>query len=341
MALGATRDFLYPVAVAVSALTTLTTPWLVKASGPVASYLDRALPAPMQTFASLYASWLESLGARRSTGVPATRRYVRLLVLDAAVLAVIIIGSAIEHASIIQFVTTRFEIPARLASIVVFTAAGVLAAPFAIGVVRVSRRLGITLATTALPSQGAGVDMAAAPRRALVMTIHILIVLVIGAPLVAVTQPFLPGLPGAILLVAIVLVLAIGFWRSATNLEGHVRAGAQVVAEALMSQSRRARTEVGDDPFTMVRELLPGLGDLDPVPLTGDSPAVGQTLAQLNLRGLTGATVIAILRESSPLVPSADEILRAGDILALTGSHDAVAAARVLLGPEAHVVPLA
>jgi CPA2 family monovalent cation:H+ antiporter-2 len=340
--LHATGNFLYPVAVAVSAITTLTTPWLVRASGPVASWLDRALPGPMQTFASLYASWLEGLGSapRRSRGNTQVRRLVRLLVLDAGVLAAIVIGAAIEHANIIEMVTARLAVPARLATIGVFTGASVLAAPFAIGVVRVSRRLGLTLATMALPAaHGGGLDMAAAPRRSLVTSIEILIVLVVGAPLVAVTQPFLPGLPGAILLVAIILVLAIGFWRSATNLEGHVRAGAQVVVEALISQSRRAPTEMGDEPFAMVRTLLPGLGDLDPVPLAPGSPAVGQTLAQLNLRGLTGATVIAILRgDAGTIVPTADEVLRAGDVLALTGSSDAVEAARAIL--EAIETPL-
>jgi CPA2 family monovalent cation:H+ antiporter-2 len=35
--LGATRDFLYPIAVAVSAITTLTTPWLIRASEPFAA----------------------------------------------------------------------------------------------------------------------------------------------------------------------------------------------------------------------------------------------------------------------------------------------------------------
>ena len=34
LSLGVTRGFLYPVAVAVSALTTLTAPWLIRAAGP-------------------------------------------------------------------------------------------------------------------------------------------------------------------------------------------------------------------------------------------------------------------------------------------------------------------
>ncbi len=54
VSLGATRDFLYPIAVAVSAITTLTTPWSIRAAGPVAAFIDRKLPHPLQTFASLY-----------------------------------------------------------------------------------------------------------------------------------------------------------------------------------------------------------------------------------------------------------------------------------------------
>ena len=53
-----------------------------------------------------------------------------------------------------------------------------------------------------------------------------------GIPLVAVTQPFLHSVPGAALLLVAVGLLAIPFWRSATELHGHVKAGAQVLLEA-------------------------------------------------------------------------------------------------------------
>jgi CPA2 family monovalent cation:H+ antiporter-2 len=59
---------------------------------------------------------------------------------------------------------------------------------------------------------------------------------------------------------------------------------------------------------------------------------VGKTLAQLNLRGLTGATVLAIHRGGGDVsVPTAGEVLRAGDVLALAGTHAAVEAAKGLL----------
>jgi CPA2 family monovalent cation:H+ antiporter-2 len=71
--------------------------------------------------------------------------------------------------------------------------------------------------------------------------------------------------------------------------------------------------------------------------LTEDLPSCGKTLADLDLRGRTGATVLAIERRDGPsIVPSGSEPLQAGDVLALAGSREAVTRALALLcrGPE-------
>ena len=61
LALGATGDFLYPVAVAVSAITTLTTPWLIRAAEPVAELRRPQAAAAAADLRPLYGSWLERL----------------------------------------------------------------------------------------------------------------------------------------------------------------------------------------------------------------------------------------------------------------------------------------
>lgn len=84
-----------------------------------------------------------------------------------------------------------------------------------------------------------------------------------------------------------------------------------------------------------VSGALPGLGEPTPVVVTPTSTAAGRTLAEVNLRGLTGATVLCIFRtagaEPRTLVPSGHERLRSGDVVALAGSHEAIAAAREIL----------
>lgn len=335
LASGGTRSFLYPVAVAVSVLTTMLTPWLIRASEPIASLVDRKLPKPLQTFAALYGSWLEELrtGPRRSTTAGEIRRLLRLLVLDAGVLAGLIVVTAALLPEIAGFAERRLGASDVVAQAAVVGAAVVIAAPFCLGVVRLSRKLGVTLARSALPKERRRrVDFAAAPRRTLVVTLQLAGVLLVGTPLLALTQPFLPLLPGALIFLLVLATLSVGFWRSATNLQGHVRAGAQVVLDALAVRTRPAETASSGRSFADVHQLLPGLGALAAVRLEPESPAVGKTLSQLKLRGRTGATVLAVTRAAGGvIIPTAKERLQAGDVLALAGTHEAIAAATTAL----------
>ena len=339
LSLGATREFLYPVAVAVSAITTLTTPALVRIAGPVASFVDRKLPRPIQTFAALYGTWLEDLRARprRKTEAARISRLLRLLLLDAALLAVLAIATALALDDVTTFASRRLGMSEELARSVTLALAAALAAPLVIGVVRIAGGLGLALADLALPpGSKEKPDLAAAPRRALVVTVQLGMVLLVGLPVLALTQPFVSSWVAAATLGGLLLLLGVLFWRSATNLQGHVKAGAEVIVETLVAQARK-RAPADEAALRSVNELLPGLGDPVPVRLEAGSPAVGKTLAQLGVRGATGASVLAIARgEAGVIVPSAAEVLRTGDILALAGTREAVAAAvELLTGPPA------
>ncbi|WP_164017624.1 cation:proton antiporter [Pyxidicoccus trucidator] len=337
LSLKATREFIYPVAVSVSAITTLTTPLLIKLSGPTATWVDRKLPKPLQTFATLYGTWVERLreAPRRETLGAGVRRLIRLLVLDAALLVALVIGTSLAAGRVAVLIEARTGLGQELSKNLIIIAAVLLSVPFLVGVVSLARRLGTMLAEVALPRRTDGkVDLAAAPRRLLVVTLQVVTVIIIGVPVVAITQPFLRGATGLLIILALLLTLGVAFWRSATNLHGHVRAGAQVIVAALAAQSHSKEPGAEEHALDDVPKLLPGLGEPVPVRLEETSPAVGRTLAQLNLRGLTGATVLAIQRgEESVSVPTAQEVLRSGDVLALTGTHDAVEAAKGLLSP--------
>jgi CPA2 family monovalent cation:H+ antiporter-2 len=62
------------------------------------------------------------------------------------------------------------------------------------------------------------------------------------------------------------------------------------------------------------------------------SEVCGKQLCEVNLRGRTGAMVLAIQRgEERILMPSAAEVLRVGDLVEIGGSSEAVAAAEEVL----------
>ncbi|VTL99001.1 sodium/proton antiporter [Pseudomonas aeruginosa] len=61
MTLKVTSDFLYPVAVAVSAITTLLTPYLIRAADPLSQHLANAMPQGLARIFGHYGDWLRSI----------------------------------------------------------------------------------------------------------------------------------------------------------------------------------------------------------------------------------------------------------------------------------------
>ncbi len=334
LSLGATRDFLYPLAVAVSAITTLLTPWLVRAASPVATWVDRKLPAPLQTFLTLYGSWIERIRAPSDDAARAPRRrVVRVLVTDVVVIAGLAAVTPFAARRLAPELSTRAGLSLEVAGVAIAVAGVVLAAPFVLGTIRNARHLGVLLASESLPEVAEGkLDLAVPSRRAFVVALQLAIVVVLGAPLLAVTEPFFPSRYAAMVLVGIVVILAVRFWRTAADLQGHVRASAAVIIEALAKQAHAPDAGAAPRPIEELRALLPGVGAPVALRLQPDSYAAGKSLAELDLRGLTGASVLALTHEDGAgAVPSPKDLLRAGDTLALAGSEESVSAAVDLL----------
>jgi CPA2 family monovalent cation:H+ antiporter-2 len=342
LATGATRGFLYPIAVTVSAITTLSTPWFIRGSERTAAYVDAKLPRPLQTFVTLYESWIERIRQTRAsrTPRPRARRLVSVLALDAIAIAVLILSGVLETSRLTVLLSGATGVSVQVAKIAVLAVIGLVAVPLLVGLFRTSRQLGTLLALEALPAVEKGVDFAAAPRRALVVTLQLAIVVVSIVVIVAVTEPFLPRIGSLLLLgpiiVLLLLVFGVMFWRTAADLHGHARAGAEIIVNVLAQQmATEPRGSAARTPPTLekVRAALPGLGDPVSLHIPRGSPVDRRTLAEINLRGLTGATVLAIVRgDIQLLMPSGHETLHADDVLAVVGSHEAVESARALIG---------
>jgi CPA2 family monovalent cation:H+ antiporter-2 len=327
----------YPVAVSVSAVTTLLTPALIRRSQRFASFVDRKLPKPLQTFVALYDGWIEKLRSSRTESKSRLRRFARRLALDTGVIATVLIATSVSFDSLVRLLTEEVGITRFAAHLAIVSAAGLLVLPFCVSVLYTTRRFGQLLGETAVPRAAEGqLDLGRQPRKAIVAAVQLVGVLICGSALIAITQPFLPGNTAVIVFLLALAVLAIVFWRTATGLQGHVRAAAQAVLEVLAAQ-RGAKSEPrAADPLEETRRLFPGLGAPVRYELSPSSPAVGRSLADLELRSVTGATVLAILRGNQGMaVPDAHAPLQAGDVLALAGTDEAIAAAiRLLDGSE-------
>jgi CPA2 family monovalent cation:H+ antiporter-2 len=219
-----------------------------------------------------------------------------------------------------------------------------VALPFILGLFRLTRATGQALALRALPAAEPGkVDLGLAPRRAFVVAWQLAGVFLIGVPLVAVARPVL-GLPiGLLLLLVLLFALGFAFWRSATNLQGHTRAGAEVIVAALgrqlgpptdmpASEEIRPAVDPAAESLAPIYSMIPGLGEPVPHRVRSGDYADGRSLSDLDLRDATGASVLVIVRDAKAnVLPEGKERLHAGDVLALAGSSHAVGQAMTLL----------
>ncbi len=328
-ALGVVPQAFVVAAVAVSVVTAFLAPWLAGASDRVAALVDRKLPHRLQMAASLYAAWVEALRHTTTAVTPwaRVRRSARWLALDAvAVAGLVITGSTIRDGLVARAVAAGAGHAAASWGVGVVTL--LLVFPFLVGILRITGSLGAEMAELAIPrNPKIKVDNGRAPRRVLGVAVQVAALLATAGPIIVLTQPFLPPLSGLAVLGVLLLLFGGIFWRRATDLFGHFRAGAELVAATLAKQSRQESVE-----FDPVRQMLPGLGDFAPVRVGEGTAATGRTLGELDLRGRTGATVVALLRGEERIVfPEADQRLVAGDLVAVTGSHDAIDAATTIL----------
>lgn len=94
LSLKVTSSFLYPIAVAVSAVTTLTTPFMIKLSNPFAKWVEKKLPAPWVESLQNYQSANGSSSSARSDWEKVLRsKIINMVILSIILLSLVILSS--------------------------------------------------------------------------------------------------------------------------------------------------------------------------------------------------------------------------------------------------------
>ena len=157
LSLKVTSSFLYPIAVAVSALTTLFTPYLIRAADPLTMRLARAMPAPLAHTFGLYSQWLASLTpvSGGPTLFSMTRRIVLQIAVNLALVAAIFLGASYS-APFASGYLARWLDTDNARRVVLWSAALVIALPFLVAVYRKLESLALLLAEVSVQPAKAG-----------------------------------------------------------------------------------------------------------------------------------------------------------------------------------------
>jgi CPA2 family monovalent cation:H+ antiporter-2 len=214
LTLKVTSAFLYPIAVAVSALTTLFTPYLIRAADPLTRRLGAALPATVVNVFGMYGQWLDSL--RPETGAPTvfsiTRRIVLQIAVNLALVAAIFLaasyGAPYASAWLARWVPSE-----PIQRVVLWSAALVVSMPFLVAVYRKTRSLALLLAELSVQPAKAG-RFSSALRYAISDLVPVASMIGVFLLVAALSGAILPptGLLVAVLVCAALLVTLLWRW---------------------------------------------------------------------------------------------------------------------------------
>jgi CPA2 family monovalent cation:H+ antiporter-2 len=213
MTLQVTSDFLYPVAVAVSAITTLLTPYLIRAADPLSHKLAGVVPQRMARVFGLYGEWLRSIQPQGEGALLASM--IRKILLQVGInlaLVMAIFFSGAYFAERIGLYMSDWIADEGLQKAWICGAALLLSLPFLIAAYRKLKALSMLLAEMGVKPEMAGRHTVRV-RKVIAEVIPLLSLLVIFLLLAALSASILPTSELLVLIFVIAAIVAAVAWR--------------------------------------------------------------------------------------------------------------------------------
>lgn len=316
--------------VTVAIVTSLTSPILWRNSEKIVAVIGRKIPTTLRIAIGLYEAWFHrmqqaKLQEGQVLGVP--KKVIFGLMLDSLLLFLIpplffkFLPGVLDKIGL--------EEGTWAATATLFVLLGVVLAPVLYGFTKMSSALIIRLSQSVFPV-GIGLDTEGAPAEKLFkLTLWSILCLVVSFPLLASVSVFLDSMVFSALVVLILATILYRLWKSAGQVAYEYETGGTKLLSVIKKQTFQ-QSEVSQSDSSPSH--IPGLEDLDAIHIM-KSTHVGKTLADLNLRNLTGATVVSIARGPDLVMfPSHAECVTLGDVFHIWGTDEAKAKARSLLG---------
>ena len=325
LTLNVTSKFLYPIAVAVSVLTTLLTPYLIRSSDSVADQFDRVAPRWLTDTLKLYTDWVGRLGQRHPGMVTRLiRKWSFQMVLNAALIAVVFVA--------VSFIAQRSNTAATLgisellANSAYWLLAMLLSSPMFIATSRKLQALGMLIAEAKVTVQSAG--LRAPMIRAIVsQVIPIGGTAILGLYVVVLSSALLTSTRVFLVLLLLATTLSWLLRRYFTR----IYSKAQVALKDTLSEPPISREAISSPSLSLLHNA-----DLRTLTLQTESPGTGKLIRELQLRTLSGASIVGIDRNGASVInPGPDEELLPGDRLLLLGDAAQLDSAERLLGSRA------
>ena len=329
LSLKVTSEFLYPIAVTVSAITALLNPYLIKNSDRFVNWFDRVAPKPLVNTLEIYTRWVGQLGSGRQPSM-ATKfiwQWSAQMALNAVLIAAVFVAAVFVERNPPGWVKD-FGLSGEGRKAVLWLAAVVVSLPMFIATFRKLQALGLLLAETRVTRAAAG-ERTAAIRAIVAQVVPIAGTVGLGLFVLVLSSALLPTFRVLLVLLVLVAFITWSLWRSFIR----VYSKAQIALKETFAQAP-------SPPATEVPAPMPGLlreANLETVEIAAGSPATFKLIRELELRTRTGASVVGIERSGGVRIinPGPDEELQPGDQVLLLGTRAQLDSAKSDLSKKA------
>ncbi|MEJ8804494.1 cation:proton antiporter [Pontibacter sp. H249] len=296
LTLNVTSDFLYPIAVAVSAITTFTTPYMIRFAEPLYQAIERMLPEQWKNKLDTYSSGAQTIGAASDWKL-VLQAYIRNMVIYSVIIIAIALLSARFLDPIIREVLTNGTWGDIVTVLITFA----FMAPF------------LWALAVYHPEKAAQGRIWAQKRyRGLIIVLEfsrvVIAILLIGFLL----NQFLPT--GIAVVVGLVLLALFGMFYKRIQ-RFYIR-----IEDRFLANLNARELSEADRPHS---NLVPWDAHLTSFEVLPDAAAVGKTLLELQLRERFGLNVAVIERGNSTIMPpTRQERVYPGDRLYVFGTDE-------------------
>ncbi len=324
LSLNVTSGFLYPIAVAVSAITTLLNPYLIKNADPLVDWFGRLAPPRLVDHLALYTRWVGQRSSQRQNSLARrlVRRWSGQMALNVVLVAAIFVGAAFVAARPpVWMQGLPFETESTKA--ILWLSAMILSLPLLIATVRKVQALGMLISEMRVTRASAG-ERTDAIRAVVAQGVLAAGVAFLSVYLLLLSSTLLPSLEVLLVLLVILALVTWLLWRSFVKIYSRAQiALLDTFAQPAPNRPVQAPAHLPE----FLREA-----DLETVEVAADAPAAGKLIRELELRTVTGASIVGIERKTGERIinPSPDEELQPNDQVLLLGSRSQLDSAKPL-----------
>ena len=316
-------DF-HAIVVTAAVFTSITTPLIVKYRDTIQTWFEAILPKHLHALIFIYLSWINNTKFELKNADNPISKNLGRIVLNVFIMIILSSAMSLSAPHVILFVNNVGILPWD-AKIIYPIFELLVLFPFVTWAIFCSYHLVHMISGDIWR----GRKQKASFYQLLILIILLVILLMFGTIVMLATLPFVNI---TIFTVFAMLVTMFTFfvliWKKSHKLQEQMEWGLDRFIKSLRPRDLSHIASTLDVPHNMI----PGMDELNMIKIEYDSKAAGKKLSSLNLRALTGATILAIVRDNKSIpLPGGEEIIKINDLIAIVGGEQSILQASKIL----------